>query len=265
MTATTVRRRPEFKTLLLLVMTAFLVSACSTANSNMSESTQLIADPYEKTNRRIFKFNTAVDKAVLRPISKVYKTIIPKPIRKGVTNILANLKAPFIFANDLLQGKPKRAGQTFKGFVVNSTVGIGGIFKVSDKMGIKTHDEDFGQTLAEWGVGDGNFVMLPFLGPSTPRDTVGAAVEFFADPVNLILEDNNLSWVVWTRLGLGIVDARARNGDLIDSLYTESDPYIMTRTGWIQARRAALRDGAPAPIDPDAEDPFDFDDEDYDE
>lgn len=265
MTAITARSRPEIRTIIMLVVAAFFISGCSNSNNTMPDSTQLIADPYEKTNRKIFSFNKAVDKVILRPISKVYKVIVPKPVRKGVTNVLANLKAPFIFANDLLQGKPKRAGQTLQGFLVNSTIGIGGIFKVSDDMGIETHDEDFGQTLAEWGVGDGNFVMLPFLGPSTPRDTVGTAVEFFAEPVNLILEDNNLSWVVWTRLGVGIIDARARNGDLIDSIYTESDPYIITRTGWVQARRAALRDGAPAPIDPDAEDIFDFEDEDFDE
>ena len=145
------------------------------------------SDPLEPVNRLIFGLNEGVDFLILRPVNTVYRTIVPQPLRKGVANVVYNLASPVIFANDLLQGEGKRAGNTASRFIINTTVGVGGLVDVAAKQGIPRHSEDFGQTLAVWGIGSGPYIVLPLIGPSTLRDTAAMAVDGTIDPMTWAL------------------------------------------------------------------------------
>ena len=137
-----------------------------------------VNDPFEEINRKTYEFNESLDKNILKPVAEVYSNFPPK-VKKGVTNFFNNLEEVDTFINQLLQGKPKESINDLSRFVINTTIGIGGIFDVASKMGLERHEEDFGQTLAVWGVSEGPYIMLPFLGPSTLRDTLSRPVSSF--------------------------------------------------------------------------------------
>lgn len=221
----------------------------TTACASMQNTDGTINDPLEPMNRAVFSFNEAADNAVLTPLSKAYTTVVPEPPRDGVSNVMRNLREPWTFVNDILQLKFGRAGTTLGRFVVNSTIGIGGLFKVSDDMGIEYHSEDLGQTLAVWGVGDGPYLVLPFLGPSNGRDTVGFATYFFLDPTTFAFEEidksGNFFDLALIRSGIDAFDARVRFQGAIDALYQEDDPYITARSLYWQNRRFQIYDGDP--------------------
>jgi ABC-type transporter lipoprotein component MlaA len=145
-------------------------------------------DPFEPINRVIFGFNEIVDFLVLRPVSHVYRHVVPQPLRTGVSNALHNFATPVIFANDVLQGRPERAKTTAVRFLVNSTAGFGGLVDAAAAAGLPRHSEDFGQTLAVWGARPGAYIVLPVLGPSTVRDTVGLGVDTVMHPA---------TWLMW--------------------------------------------------------------------
>jgi phospholipid-binding lipoprotein MlaA len=147
-----------------------------------------VNDPFEPVNRVIFGFNEAVDLIVLRPVSHVYRTVVPQPLRTGVSNALHNFATPIIFANDILQGNPERAKTTAIRFLVNSTAGFGGLVDAAAAAGLPSHSEDFGQTLAVWGARPGPYIVLPVLGPSNLRDTVGLAADTALHPA---------TWLMW--------------------------------------------------------------------
>ena len=134
-------------------------------------------DPLEGFNRAMYTFNDRLDKYALKPLAKGYRAITPTGVRKSVSNFFSNLHEPMVMLNNLLQGKPGQATSDLIRFVVNSTVGIVGLFDVSSKVGLPKHDEDFGQTLAVWGVGDGPYLVLPFFGPSNLRDGPSLVVD----------------------------------------------------------------------------------------
>lgn len=199
-------------------------------------------DPIEPINRGIYKFNDTVDKAVLKPVAQGYKAVLPSPVRSGVTNFFGNIDDVFTALNNALQFKFQRATSDFMRVVFNTTFGIAGIFDVATSFGLEKHDEDFGQTLGYWGVGDGPFLMLPFLGPSNVRDTVGLAAYYQLDPVtNLdhIPTRNSLT-------ALRAVDHRARLLDAEKVLDEAAlDPYTFLRDAYIQHRRSVIHDGNP--------------------
>ncbi|TNE62657.1 MAG: VacJ family lipoprotein [Alphaproteobacteria bacterium] len=225
-----------------------LTAACaSTSGTKMGE----INDPLEGMNRATFEFNRVVDRALIRPISATYIAVVPEAPRQGVSNIMRNLREPWVFVNDILQFKFKRAGETLGRFIVNSTVGLAGLFKASDKMGIPYHREDFGQTLAVWGVGDGPYLVLPFIGPSTGRDAVGFAGDVFGDPVTIGIDQMDEKGANLTRTSIEVLDARARAHALIDQLYKEDDPYVVARSVYYQNRRFEIYDGNPPSVDDD--------------
>ena len=147
-----------------------------------------VNDPFEPVNRVIFGFNEAVDLLVLRPVSHVYRTVVPQPLRTGVSNALHNFATPIIFANDILQGNPERAKTTAIRLLVNSTAGFGGLVDAAAAAGLPSHSEDFGQTLAVWGARPGPYIVLPVLGPSNLRDTVGLAADTALHPA---------TWLMW--------------------------------------------------------------------
>jgi phospholipid-binding lipoprotein MlaA len=147
-----------------------------------------VNDPFEPVNRVIFGFNEIVDFLVLRPVSHVYRRVVPQPLRTGVSNALHNFATPIIFANDVLQGRPERAKTTAIRFLVNSTAGFGGLVDAAAAGGLPRHSEDFGQTLAVWGARPGPYIVLPVLGPSNVRDTVGLGVDTIMHPA---------TWLMW--------------------------------------------------------------------
>ena len=142
-----------------------------------------IYDPFEPVNRAIFSFNNVADRIVLEPIAKGYKKL-PSPLQSGINNFLSNLRAPLVVVNQLLQGQGENAVQSSGRFIVNSTVGVFGLFDVAEKIGLEEKEEDYGQTLATWGVGDGFYIVLPLFGPSNLRDTSGMVLTMMTDPIN---------------------------------------------------------------------------------
>lgn len=199
-------------------------------------------DPLEGLNRGIFEFNRVVDGVLIKPAAQIYRGVLPQPAQDSVRSFLRNLRSPVIFVNDVLQGDFDRAGSTLGRFVVNTTVGLAGLFDPASGIGMPFHDEDFGQTLAVWGVGEGPYLVLPLLGPSNPRDTVGLASEFFLDPVNIYLNNQDLEYLTYVRAGVRAIDARARSLDTLDELErTSLDYYAAIRSLYRQQRANEIR------------------------
>ena len=168
-----------------LVALAALVAGCApkpTTPEGVADYNER-NDPLEPTNRRLFAVNEALDHNVLHPVASGYKDVTPAPVRSHVHNVLSNLGNPAQFTNDVLQGKPRKAGNTFMRLVLNTTVGVGGVFDVATGLGFPDHDTDFGLTLAIWGVPNGPFLFLPVLGPSSPRDGAGYGINTTLDPL----------------------------------------------------------------------------------
>jgi phospholipid-binding lipoprotein MlaA len=144
-------------------------------------------DPLEPANRAVQAFNEGLDRAVVKPVAIGYREYVPRPVRRGVRNVLNNLRGPVILFNDMLQGEPRRAGDTLGRFLLNSTFGVAGIFDVAEAwFGVSRHTEDFGQTLAVWGVGEGPFLFLPLAGPTNLRDLAGSGVDGAANVVSWV-------------------------------------------------------------------------------
>ena len=204
-------------------------------------------DPYEPLNRDILVLNQHFDQIFFIPTVHRYLSL-PETVRLGVGNFLRNLAAPTIFVNDMLQGEPKRAGTTLVRFVLNSGPGIGGLFDPAARLGLSHHSEDFGQTLSVWGVGEGPFMMLPLLGPSNPRDTVGLATDtFLLDPTNHIHFKQHFWWAAG-RQYLRVLDLRAQTFETLQGIERSSvDYYAALRNLYRQARDNEIRNGAAAP------------------
>jgi phospholipid-binding lipoprotein MlaA len=202
-----------------------------------------INDPAEPTNRAVFAFNRGVDAVILQPLATVYRET-PQLFQDSVHNVLNNLRTPVILLNDLLQGEFRRAGETVGRFVVNTTIGVGGVGDVAADLGMPYHNEDFGQTLAVWGVPEGPYVMLPVIGPSNPRDTVGLVADFFADPLNLWAANTDRDWIIYARTGTRAIDLRARNYDVLEDLErTSLDYYAAIRSLYRERRADEIRNG----------------------
>lgn len=191
-----------------------------------------VYDPWQRFNRRMHRFNNAVDRSVARPVAKVYVEVVPEPVRSGVSNFFDNLGQPATAVNALLQGKVKHSAQAMGRFLVNSTVGVVGFFDPASRMKIPEREEDFGQTLATWGWRRSRYLELPFFGPSTVRDAFGIAGDSPLQPVSYVKADK-------VRIGLtvlNLVDMRTRLM-AFDSLRDEaSDDYLLVRDTWSQRR-----------------------------
>jgi phospholipid-binding lipoprotein MlaA len=261
----------------LVAAIGVLASACASGGAQLdSDGSDLTAsseinDPIEGVNRAIFGFNDKVDSVVFKPVAKVYRFVLPEPVRDSIRNFLNNLESPVILANDLLQGQFARGGETTTRFLINSTIGLAGMFDVADNLGIERHEEDFGQTLAVWGVGDGFYLVLPFLGPSSVRDGVGMAVDSAMDPFNYVIGSAAVSnGLSRGRTIVEGVDTRAENIDTLDQIKADSiDFYARIRSMYVQHRQFLIDNGddpdaisAPEMIILDTNDEFgdDFDD-----
>lgn len=204
-------------------------------------ATQANRDPLEGLNRGIYKFNDVADKAVLKPVAGAYKAVLPSPVRTGVNNFFDNLSTVVTLVNDLLQFKFSKAMDDAGRFVINTTVGLGGLIDVASMDGVPKNNEDFGQTLGHWGVGSGPYLVLPFVGPSSLRDATGFAVDTsLFDPIYQIndVRTRNQLYIV------KFVDTRAQYlpaSDLLDE--AALDPYAFMRDAYLQRRESQVHDG----------------------
>ena len=199
-----------------------------------------VYDPFEGVNRAIFSFNNSADKVVLEPIAKGYKKL-PPPIQSGVGNFINNLKLPLAAVNQLLQGQGKNAMESTGRFLVNSTIGIFGLIDVADDIGLNQKEEDFGQTLAAWGVGDGFYIVLPLFGPSNLRDTTGMLMTMMTDPINAYAASQGEAWAIPMRTAANAIDQRSQIIDEVNALRNNSvDYYAAVRSSYYQNRKAAI-------------------------
>lgn len=234
-------RPSPWKTLaaVALLSTGILAGCASApADPQAKADYDAVNDPLEPVNRAMFEFHNVIDDLLLKPVAFFYSTIVPPPIQTGIRSALLNLKSPIFLANDLLQGETGRAGDTVSRFAINSTIGVLGVYDAADKwFGIPPHTEDFGQTLAVWGSGEGPYLFVPILGPSNPRDLTGFVVDSVADPLNWYLRNTDRDEWIFARAAATGIDARAQLLETLDNLEkTSLDYYVTLRTVYRQRR-----------------------------
>ena len=238
--------------LLAMIVIAAMMLGCSSVPKEYRDP----RDPWQSYNRAMFKFNTDFDNAFFKPVAKGYQIVTPEPVDRGVTNFFNNVADLISAVNNALQFKLSRAGTDVGRIVVNSTVGIGGLFDVATNMGLQSYKEDFGQTLGYWGLGAGPYFIIPILGPSSVRDTIGWAGDIVVDPFFSLSQDE----IYWGFVLLDAVDTRAdllAAGEILDE--AAIDRYSFIRDAFLQRRLYLVHDGNP-PED-DTEDLF-WDDDD---
>jgi len=230
-----------------------LVSSLGACASGQNLNNDEIYDPFEDANRSIHAFNKLVDAAVVGPVSDVYGSVIPEDVRTVVENTARNMGEPNAFVNHMLQANGDSASNTLTRFLVNSTIGIGGLFDPAADMGIFEEPTDFGETLAAWGVGEGAYIELPLLGPSTVRDSVGIAVDLAIDPLNYVVTREQAYYLLALR-GVNLIGKRHSYDDLITVLlYESADSYAAQRLSYMQNKRHAV---AGETVLEDLEDPY---------
>jgi len=222
-------------------LAALSLSGCITAGPDPQ-------DPYEDFNRQMFAFNEGVDKAIIEPVAYGYRAVTNEPIREGVGNFSSNLGEPLTFVNHVLQGKLPDAGATFGRFVINTTVGVAGIFDPASSIGIQRTKEDFGQTLGTWGVDDGPFLVLPFIGPTNPRDLTGIGGDLALNPLNYPQFENDDAIRLGT-FALWGIDAREDGIEAFNDLRSQVDPYTTLRRLYGRTRAADIGIPYDAPND----------------
>lgn len=220
------------------------------------------ADPFESVNRKVYTFNRALDKAIVRPVARGYDYVVPKVIDDRVDSFFSNLDDITVVFNDLLQFKFRQAGSDASRFLLNSTFGVLGLFDVATHVGLEKHNEDFGQTLGHWGVGEGPYLMLPFLGPSTLRDAPALLVDNQTDMLNQIDKESDRYKVQ----GLKLINVRQRLLDADKLAEDAYDEYSFVRDAYLQRRVFLVNDGlVDSPVSQDSSG-FDEEDEElYDE
>lgn len=234
------------------LVAGLFLSGCATSmagapapGGTVAGGAEAAGDPLEGFNRLMFRLGGRFDRMIVRPVANGYRRLTPGPVRRVAHNVLQNLGEPVVFANDVLQLRPARAARTAARFVSNSTIGVAGMFDVAAKAGLPERDNDFGATLARYGVGPGPYLFLPLLGPTTARDLAGRGVDFAADP---------LTWANFrgaqtadvARTGLSMADERLdAEADLKTLGAGAADPYATVRSVYRQARAAELRGGEP--------------------
>jgi len=231
---------PALRNRLLIVILCVLVSGCATLDAEQNQPEN--PDPFEAFNRDVYAFNVDFDKAIGKPVASTYVKYTPVPVRRSIANFFNNLWEPNSIINAVLQGKIHKAASTTARFLINSTAGILGLFDVAAKLDVPRQEEDLGQTLAVWGVKDGPYLMLPFLGPSNVRDATTLAIEWVStDMVPILFEGTE--WVIVG--GVRLVDARASVLGLEEALQFQVDPYIFLRESYRQSRLVQINDGVP--------------------
>jgi len=232
---------PSISTVAALIL-LFAVSACSAQSASDSVGGDAYADDstydyLEPFNRAMFSVNMTLDGMVVKPVTQVYR-FVPQWGRNRVSNFLDNMSAPISFTNSVLQLDPENAFTVFWRFVFNTTLGVGGLFDIATELGVpQSRKEDFGQTLGHYGIGPNGYIVLPFIGPSTTRDSIGRAVDFFGDPFYYALEEDE----IYARIAATAIDSRSRIMPAYDNLIRDSvDPYATIRSLYMQKRAADI-------------------------
>ena len=232
-----------------LVLAALWLGACAAAPAEVSGDGTPVNDPLEPLNRYIFSVNDALDGAIIRPAAEAYRFVIPQPGRKVVLNFLRNLEAPVTLANNILQADVGGAGVTSVRFIINTTVGVAGLFDAAAAMGLQRRNEDFGQTLGVYGAGAGPYLVLPILGSSNFRDTLGIGVDHFLDPINYWARNTDHRVVTLARTVVRGIDARERTLETLDEIErTSLDFYATIRSLYRQTRDDEIRNGDLPPL-----------------
>jgi len=227
-----------------IILAAGLTACSATKPALVADDVE--NDPYQGVNRAVFGVNDAVDKNVLRPVTDGYKFVVPEPLRDRVRDILAYASTPAILANELLQGEFNRAGYTFTRFFVN-TIGGFGIVDLAAAVGMPAHEEDFGQTLAVWGIETGPYLVAPLLGPTNPRDIAGFVVDMAFNPLTWV-SGPAASTAGYARTGADIIDGRSRTYEYTDQIEAGSvDYYATLRSLTRQRRNDLVLNGQPNP------------------
>lgn len=224
---------------LVTMVLTLLLSACAHTGGAQEQAD---VDPWEPFNRKVFTFNEKVDQAVIKPVARGYRRVVPSSVRKGVGNVFRNLTEPTTIVNDLLQGKFAQAGDDFFRFLINSTFGVLGWHDVATPLGMERHEEDFGQTFSVWGFARGPYLVLPLLGPSTVTDGVGyLPYTLYTDPRTM----DGYTTQTFTLLGVDTIDSRARLLGASDVVELQLDPYVFRRETYLQRREQLIHDGDP--------------------
>ena len=228
------KMKTKFYTYIGIVLASCVfLNGCGTTGKN--------SDPFEKTNRKFYAFNDAIDKKFVEPVAKTYVKITPDIFRDGVTNFFDNLGYVNTISNDLLQGKINYAARDSARFILNSTFGIGGLFDPASKIGLEKRSEDLGQTLAVWGASEGSYLMVPLLGPSSGRDITSPVMSMATNPMTYIAS-------VFT-IPIGFLKAVNSRANLLDATRMRDqaalDPYTFVREAWRQKRNYDIFDGNP--------------------
>ncbi len=238
------------------VLAAFLVlimsvtGGCATspnpADPEAVAEFNAINDPGEPANRAIFAVNRGLDAAFLKPVAMAYRDMTPQFFQDRINDALDNLRSPVIFFNDVLQGELERAVATVIRFMINSSLGLLGLNDIATDLGVEGHDEDFGQTLAVWGIPEGPYMMLPLFGPSNPRDAIGIVVDFLIDPFNIWAGNTDRDYAIYSRSAARAVDLRALHMETLDELEKSSlDFYASIRSLYRQRRVNEIGNGDP--------------------
>jgi phospholipid-binding lipoprotein MlaA len=224
-----------------LMALGLVLSSCAAPGPTAAGS-EAFNDPLEDTNRAIFDINQSIDRTVLLPAAKTYRTVIIPPMRQAFHDFMQNLNAPVVFANDLLQGQFGLAANTLGRVLINTSMGMGGMFDFATQFGIPYHANDLGITMATWGIGEGPYLVLPVLGPSNPRDLVGQIGDGFADPGDQVASAYHRIWASMARALVSGIDERSRNiENLADIERTSLDYYATIRSLYRQRRAAQIR------------------------
>lgn len=230
----------------MMACAPFVLAGCAATRADGVQASAEANDPLESYNRAMFAVNNGIDTVFLEPVARGYRAIVPKFVRTGVRNFLDNLHSPVNIANQVLQGDIEGAASDTSRMVINTTVGIGGVFDIAKETGLKRESEDFGQTMGSWGVGSGPYFVLPVVGPSSIRDTVGMVVDSYADPVRLYLHNTDNDEWYYARLGAIAVDRREELLDVLEDLQKNSlDYYAAVRSAYVQRRQALIDDQEP--------------------
>jgi len=232
--------------LALGMMAPLLLGGCASVPNDPEERKAYYEtnDPIEPVNRAFFSFNQGLDSVILKPIATIYKKVLPQTLQDGIRNFLNNLRTPIILANNILQGDLEGANNTIARFTVNTIVGFAGFGDPAGDLGAKYRSEDFGQTLAVWGLGEGPYLMLPVFGPSNPRDLIGLIVDSISDPIDIWADNTDRDAIPISRLLVRGIDRRARNLKTLDDLEKSSlDFYATIRSLYRQLRDDEIRNG----------------------
>lgn len=222
---------------------ALLLTASASVVASEHNDVDGVHDPLQGYNRLMFSVNDTLDKYALKPVAQGYKFVVPDFAEQGVSNFFDNLGEIGNFVNNALQGKFADAGNDLGRFAINSTIGLFGLLDVASEFGMPEHDEDFGQTLGVWGVGSGPYVVLPLLGPSTVRDTVGLVGDYATDPVTYVDDQGDKNALIITR----VIDTRSRL--LASEQLISGDKYSFIRDAYLQRREFLIKDGAVTEFD----------------